>query len=100
MKTNTASAAPAERRQHQRREVDFAASVRFSDGTARDCRVKNISPMGALIDFGAYPGLPASFRLIIASELFSADCELRHETGHQAGVLFTSSRAEALAKFS
>jgi PilZ domain len=99
VKTNTASAAPAERRQHQRREVDFAASVRFSDGTARPCRVKNISPMGALIDFGTHPGLPAMFRLIIASELFSADCELRHETGHQAGVLFTSSRAEALAKF-
>ena len=99
MKTNTASAAPAERRQHQRREVDFAASVRFSDGTARACRVKNISPMGALLDLGSKPDLPATFRLIIASELFSADCELRHETGHQAGVLFTSSRAEALAKF-
>lgn len=99
MKTNTASVLPAERRQHQRREVDLAASTRFSDGTARVCQVKNISPMGALLDFGASPGLPATFRLIIASELFSAECELRHETGNQAGVLFMSSRAEALAKF-
>ena len=100
MKTNTAASAPAERRQHQRRDVDFAGSIRFPDGTARACRVKNISPMGALLDLGAKPELPATFRLIISSEMFSADCELRHETGHQAGVLFTSSRAEALAKFS
>lgn len=99
MKNNTALAAPAERRMHPRRDVDFAATVRFTDGSTRPCRVKNVSAMGALLDFGAPPHLPRTFRLLIVSETFSADCDLRHETGNQAGVMFTSSRAEALARF-
>jgi len=55
--------------------------------------------MGALLEFG--PGIepPAAFRLTIPDALFAADCELRHQTGRQVGVLFTSGRMEALARF-
>lgn len=91
--------ASPERRTYQRTGAGYRAVVRFANGDAHPCRIKNISPMGALLELG--PGIepPAAFRLTIPDALFAADCELRHQTGRQVGVLFTSGRMEALARF-
>ncbi len=91
---------PSERRGYQRIDVNYRAVVRLADGTSIACFVKNISPMGALLEFSEARVLPAAFRLTIPDELFSAECEFRHQTGKQIGVLFTTGRMEALAKFS
>jgi hypothetical protein len=56
--------------------------------------------MGAQLEFGRGIELPLAFRLTIPDEMFAADCELRQQSGCAAGVLFTSARLEALARFS
>lgn len=89
-----------ERRTYQRLDVNYRGVVRLADGNSFACRVKNISPMGALIEFPEARILPAAFRLTVPDEMFSAECEFRHQTGNTVGVLFTSGRMEALAKFS
>lgn len=99
MSTVRLSQAPSERRTHQRHAVDYSATVRFADGSSLPCRVKNISPMGALLEFGEKRIIPANFRLTIPSEMFAAECEFRHQTGSTIGVLFTTGRMEALARF-
>ena len=91
---------PSERRSYQRLDVDYLAVARLADGTSISCRVKNISPMGALLEFPEARIMPANFRITIPSELFTAECEFRHQTGKYVGVLFTTGRMEALARFS
>lgn len=88
-----------ERRGHARREVDFRAFVRLPDGQALPCRVIDVSPMGARLSLREPHPLPQTFKLTIPDELFSAECECRHQSGMAAGVLFTSGRMEALARF-
>ena len=91
--------APSERRTFQRIDVDYRAIVRLPDGNSFPCRVKNISPMGALIEFPEARILPSIFRLTVPEAVFSAECEFRHQTDNCVGVLFTTGRMEALAKF-
>lgn len=89
----------SERRNAPRREVRLAAKagVRFDAPVA--CIVRNISPMGALIEFPQSMALPKTFRIAIDSAMFSAECELRHQNGCMAGVMFITNRMEALAAF-
>ena len=94
------SPTPSERRAYHRLDVNYPAVLRFPNGRAHPCRVTTISPMGAQLEFGSGIELPPAFRLTIPDEMFAADCELRHQSGSAAGVLFTSGRLEALARFS
>jgi hypothetical protein len=91
--------ASAERRAHARHTVDFPAILRSADGDDIRGRVRDVSAMGALIELPAGIVAPATFRLIIAAEMFSADCEVRHRTNGHVGVVFTSGRLEAMARF-
>lgn len=88
-----------ERRTHKRVIVDLLAVVRLPNGEALPCRVKNISPMGALIELSNIISVPRAFRLTIPDALFSAECEFRHQEGGMVGLLFTTGRMEALARF-
>jgi len=65
---------PSERRSYQRLDVDYLAVARLADGTSIPCRVKNISPMGALLEFSEVRIMPANFRITIPDELFTAEC--------------------------
>lgn len=85
---------------YRRIECDYRAVLRLPDGSSFPCRVKNISPMGALIALPEPRTLPVNFRLTIPDEMFAADCEFRHQTGNAVGVLFITGRMEALARFS
>ncbi len=90
---------PDERRTQPRKEVAIAAKVGFRDQPPIACIVRNISAMGAMLEFAKPVELPAVIRIIIETEMFAADCEVRHQAGLRAGVLFTSSRLEAMARF-
>jgi hypothetical protein len=89
----------AERRTAVRRDVTIAAKVGFRDLSPIPCTVKNVSPMGALLEFKDDILLPNKFRIIIESMSFWADCEVRHQKGRHAGVMFISNRLEAMAAF-
>ncbi len=88
-----------ERRQTRRKAVRLKAKAGIRYGAPEPCSVLNISPMGALLEFTEPQKLPKYFRISIDSAMFSADCEVRHQEGRTAGVLFTSNRMEALALF-
>jgi len=55
--------------------------------------------MGALIELSNIISVPRAFRLTIPDALFSAECEFRHQEGGMVGLLFTTGRMEALARF-
>lgn len=88
-----------ERRVTERREVDLAALVRVGDHPWIACRVMNISPMGARLEFEQPTILPRYFRLQIPADLFEVECDLRHQSGPSAGVQFISNRNGALARY-
>ena len=88
-----------DRRASQRRDCSLVARIKIPGELAIPCRVINVSAMGALLQLNAVIGMPPAFRLIVESEMFEADCEVRHQTGMNVGVLFTSNRLEAMAKF-
>lgn len=90
----------AERRSLVRREVSIPAKAGFRSGPPIRCTVRNISPMGAMLEFVDELNVPPTFRIVIDSEIFAADCEVRHVKGRNVGVMFTSNRLEAMARFS
>lgn len=88
-----------DRRGTIRKDVSIPAKVGFRDLPPIACTVKNVSAMGAMIEFVGDVVLPETFRIIIESKMFWADCEVRHQNGRTIGVMFISNRAEALAAF-
>lgn len=62
--------------------------------------MRNISTMGALVEFQHATILPSRFKLLVPEHWFEADCEVRHSAPREVGLLFTSNRREALARFS
>ena len=91
---------PLERRKARRYDVNFKAKVGLKADKPTSCTVRNISSLGALLEFDAPVGVPRHFRISIESPRFSADCEVRHRTGNAVGVMFTSNRDEARNLFS
>lgn len=89
----------SDRRFSNRRAVALAGHVKFAGRPRIPCRVRNISPSGALIEFAADMELPQRFRLDIDDDLFEVDCELRHGDGRRFGVEFTSNRQGAVALY-
>ena len=90
-----------ERRSSRRRSVFLRAKVKLPGiAVPVNCVVRNISPMGALIHFERPTPTPANFKLVIEADFFQADCIVRHVSGEDVGVEFTSSRMEALARYS
>jgi hypothetical protein len=88
-----------DRRRINRTDVSISAKIGFRDKQPIACTIRNVSPMGALLEFSTDIVLPENFRIVVASKIFTADCEVRHHKGRFAGVMFVSSRAEALAAF-
>ena len=88
-----------ERRNVPRREVHLNAKAGLRYDAPVSCVVRNISAMGALIEFTEAVTVPKTFRISIDSAMFSAECETRHQSGNTVGVMFISNRMEALAAF-
>lgn len=88
-----------ERRQNPRRTVNLKAKAGLVSDAPTPCRIRNISALGALLEFDEPMFLPKHFRITIDEPHFSADCELRHRTELSAGVMFISNREEAKALF-
>jgi len=89
----------AERRAGGRKDVCLEGRLRLRDGTYLPCTVRSISAMGAGIELASETFVPLTFRLQILTDLFDVECELRNRQGNFIGVEFTSSRAEAMARY-
>ena len=89
-----------DRRRSGRRHCDLAARIRVPGFPMIMCRVLDISPMGAMFELETLAIMPATFTLQIPNDLFSVECDLRHQNGQRCGVLFTSNRQEAMSRYS
>jgi hypothetical protein len=92
-------AAAPDQRAAVRRETELEARIRIADLPWIACTVRNISPIGALLEFAAPTILPPLFRLQIPGDRFEAECSLRHQSGIMAGVFFISNRGGATARY-
>lgn len=88
-----------ERRKMCRVELSLEAVVQVPGGRLVRCILRNISSMGATVEFGRPTIVPKQFKLIVPEHLFEAYCDVRHKTRTSAGVMFTSNRREASARF-
>lgn len=92
-------AQPIDRRGPERRDVELAARIRMTGGVYLPCTVRSISSMGAGLELTYEAFVPLQFRLQIPSDLFEAECTLKHRHGTVVGVEFVTSRVEALARY-
>jgi PilZ domain len=79
-----------EKRKHQRTEINEPAYV-SAGGSVMRCVVKNISPEGAAIDVDNPAFVPAKFRLVIASDSSTRDCQVIWIREKRIGVSFIDS---------
>ena len=98
--TNPVASRHPDRRSSPRHKVELAARVQVLGQPWLNCTVRDISPMGALLDFASPTMVPASFRLLIPVDLFDVECEVRHQNGRRVGVTFLSNRQGAVARYS
>ena len=65
-----------------------------------DCAVANISPMGALLEVTSEVDVTRNLRVQIPQDLFEATAEVRHQNGRYICIAFTSSRPQAVRRYS
>ena len=77
-----------ERRQFGRRTTYTMAWIIVQGRPRLSCRIANISPKGAMLEFAVPKWLPFSFKLMIEGRSELVDCEIRHVGQHGIGVNF------------
>jgi hypothetical protein len=81
-----------EKRDQRRRRVLKAGTITFN-GSGIDCVVRNVSTTGAALEVESQLGIPSSFHLVIASELFSERCRVLWRKEKRLGVVFDRDQA-------
>jgi hypothetical protein len=77
-----------ERRKVQRRRTFKVGSIGFNRDGGIDCRVRNLSPLGACLEVASPIGVPDAFVLAIESDHFRQPCQVIWRTGTRMGVEF------------
>jgi hypothetical protein len=83
------TAEPVERRKVSRHRTLKGGSIRFNNGAAYDCRVRNLSPAGAMLEVAGQLGIPEEFTLVIEVDHFRQNCRVIWRTTTRLGVAFT-----------
>ena len=78
-----------EKRKHQRTEINEPAYV-SAGGSVMRCVVKNISSEGAAIDVDNPVFVPGQFRLVIASDSSTRDCQVIWIREKRIGLAFVT----------
>ncbi len=77
-----------ERRKVQRHRVLKSGRIGFNRAAGIDCRVRNLSPVGACLDVGSPFGIPEYFVLMIDSDQMRQACHVIWREGARVGVEF------------
>lgn len=85
---NSVEAEPVERRKVSRRRTLKAGSIVFNRAGGIDCRVRNLSPAGALLEVASQVGIPEEFVLVIESDHARHACRVIWRTATRLGVAF------------
>lgn len=78
-----------DRRHAPRRRALKEAKVVLSDWSVIDCLVRDLSDMGARVEFSAPTNLPSEFRLLVVATNVLLPAELKRQRGLSAGVRFS-----------
>lgn len=85
---NPSELLPAERRKVPRHRTLKAGSIRFNRAGAIDCRVRNLSVAGAMLEVAGQLGIPDEFALVIAADRFRQNCRVIWRMPTRLGVAF------------
>ena len=100
MATTRPSERSIERRAENRQQTNLEGVIVCKNERPLRCTVNNVSPMGAFLSFDYPTNAPDCFKLIIPDRWFEAECQIRHSSADgKIGVVFTTNRREALARF-
>jgi hypothetical protein len=77
-----------EKRKAQRHRTLKAGSISFNRAGGIDCRVRNLSPAGALLEVASQVGIPDDFTLVIEIDHLKQPCHVVWRTATRMGVEF------------
>lgn len=77
-----------ERRKAQRRRILKAGSITFNVDGGVDCRVRNMSPVGACLEVASQIGIPDDFVLVVETDHVRMPCHVIWRTATRLGVAF------------
>jgi hypothetical protein len=77
-----------ERRRNQRHRTLKAGSIALQGAARIDCRVRNLSPAGAMLDVTSPIGIPDDFVLVIEHDHVQKSCHVIWRTPTRLGVEF------------
>lgn len=87
-----------DRRQTQRHRALKEGKVVLSDWSVIDCLIRNLSEIGARLEFTGPTTLPPEFRVLIVSSNLIYPAEVEWQRGLSAGICFTGPGAVPLRK--
>ena len=86
-----------DRRKVQRHRTLKAGSITFNRDGGVDCRVRNLSPVGACLEVASQLGIPDDFVLVVEIDHVKAPCHVIWRTATRLGVEFNMQSQPELA---
>jgi len=86
-----------DRRKVQRHRTLKAGSITFNRDGGVDCRVRNLSPVGAYLEVASQLGIPDEFVLVVEVDHVKAPCHVIWRTATRLGVAFDTQVQPELA---
>jgi hypothetical protein len=83
-------AAMDERRKSQRLRALKAGTISFNRAGGINCRVRNMSPVGACLEVTSQIGIPDNFVLAVSYDKFSRSCHVIWRSETRMGVAFNA----------
>ena len=77
-----------EKRKLARHRTLKAGSITFNRAAGIDCRVRNLSPIGACLEVASQVGIPDDFVLVIEHDHLRQACHVIWRTATRMGVAF------------
>jgi PilZ domain len=77
-----------ERRKTQRSRTLKAGSISFNRNAGIDCRVRNLSKIGACLEVASHVGIPDDFVLLVSYDNLRQPCHVIWRSDTRMGVEF------------
>lgn len=86
-----------DRRKVQRHRTLKAGTITLNRDGGLDCRVRNMSPMGACLEVASQIGIPDDFVLVVDIDHVRSPCHVVWRTATRLGVEFSAQQQAAPA---
>ena len=79
-----------DKRKIQRHRTLKVGSISFNRASSVDCRVRNLSPVGACLEVASQIGIPDEFALVVGIDHLKAPCHVIWRIATRLGVEFSA----------